>query len=245
MLKVRTSFSSAPRARIRILDPQDVNAVLTTADLIDQTERDSDPATIKLFRAQETFNLLKRVVEEYTPLDYDRRSLTDNLTRRVIALVEATQSDSPLQARVLGILADTTKMLNDEALDALFGNKFEALNTEARSCVFLRYDSPLTPEKIAHMLEAGQIDSSKAAILRASYYNSIGQPDEAESILHKALFATSDERQRAHVLRLLTRHLRRQNQDIKAQNLIESIPSPPSWPLAPSSRESSKGQFAC
>ena len=214
-------------ARIQILDPQDVNAVLATADLIDQTERDSDPATIKLFRAQETFNLLKRVVEEYTPLDYDRRSLVDNLTRRVIALVKATQSDSPLQARVLGILADTTKLLSDEALDALFGNKFEALDTEARSRVFFLYDSPPTPEKIADMLDSGQIDFYRAAILKASYYSSIGQPDKVECVLREALFATSDEHQRAHVLRLFTRHLRKQNQDVKAQRLIEETPLRP------------------
>ena len=215
-------------ARIHILDPQDVNAVETTADLIDQTERDGDPATIKLFRTQETFNLLKRVVEEYTPLDYNRRPLVDNLTRRVIALVEATQSDSPLQARVLGILADSAKLLNDEALDALFGNKFEALDTEVRSRDFFLYDSPPTPEKIADMLDSGQIDSCKAAILKAAYYNSQRQPDEAERILREALFSTSDVRQRAHVLRLLTRDLRRQKRDVEAQKLIEEIPLRPS-----------------
>ncbi len=220
-------------ARIRILDPQDAQAVQTTADLIDQTERDGDPLTIKLFRTQETFNLLKRVVEEYTPLDYDRRLPVDNLTRRVIALVGATQSDSPLQTRVLGILADTAKLLHDEALDNLFGNKFEALDTENRSDVFFRYDSPPTPEKIADMLDAGQIDPSKAAILKAAYYNSLEQPDEAERTLREALFATSDERERAHLLRLLTQHLRKQNRDVEAQRLIEETPLRPadSWLL--------------
>ena len=215
-------------ARIQILDPQDIEAVQITADLIDQTEGDDYLETINLSLAQATYNLLKRVVEEYTPLDYNRRPLVDNLTRRVIALVEATQSDSPLQARVLGILADSAKLLNDEALDALFGNKFEALDTEARSRVFFLYDSPPTPEKIADMLDSGQIDSCKAAILKAAYYNSQRQPDEAERILREALFSTSDVRQRAHVLRLLTRDLRRQKRDAEAQKLIEEIPLRPS-----------------
>ena len=215
-------------ARIQIIDPQDVKAVQITAGLIDQTEGDDYLETINLSLAQATFNLLKRVVEEYTPLDYNRRPLVDNLTRRVIALVEATQSDSPLQTRVLGILADTAKLLHDEVLDNLFGNKFEALDTEARSRVFFRYDSPPTPEKIAEMLDSGQIDSSKAAILKAAYYNSQRQPDEAERVLREAFFSTSDVRQRAHVLRLLTRHLRRQKQDVEAQRLIEEIPLRPS-----------------
>ena len=215
-------------ARIQIIDPQDVKAVQITADLIDQTEGDDYLETINLSLAQVTFNLLKRVVEEYTPLDYNRRPLVDNLTRRVIALVEATQSDSPLQTRVLGILADTANLLHDEVLDNLFGKKFEALDTEARSRVFFRYDSPPTPEKIAEMLDSGQIESSKATILKVAYYNSQRQPDEAERILREALFSTSDVRQRAHVLRLLTRHLRRQKQDDEAQRLIEEIPLRPS-----------------
>ena len=215
-------------ARIQILDPQDVQAVQTTADLIDQTERNGDPVTIKLFRAQATLNLLKRVVEEYTPLDYDRRPLVDNLTRRIIATVEATQSDSPLRARILGVLADTAKLLHDEALADLFKDSVEALDNETRSRGFYRYDSPPAPEEIDDMLDAGRIDSSKAAILKAAYYNSLGQPDEAERVLREALFATSDERQRAHVLRSLTRHLRRQKRDVEAQKLIEVIPLRPS-----------------
>ena len=66
-------------ARIQILNPQNVNAVQTTADLIDQTEGDDNLTNVKLFCAQETFNLLKRVVEEYTPLDYNRRPLVRQL----------------------------------------------------------------------------------------------------------------------------------------------------------------------
>ena len=214
-------------ARIQILDPQDIKAVQVTADLIDQTEGDDYLETINLSLAQATYNLLKRVVEEYTPLDYNRRPLVDNLTRRVIGLVEATQSDSPLQVRALGILADTAELLRDHALADLFKDSVEALDAEARSRVFFRYDGPPTPEEIADMLDLGQIDPSRAAILKASYYKSLGKSDEFERILRKALFATSDERQRAHILRLLTRHLHRLNRAVEAQRLIEETPLRP------------------
>ncbi len=210
-------------ARVQILDPQDVQAVQMTADLIDQTEGNNNLSAIDLFRAQETFNLLERVVEEYTPLTYNRQPLVGNLTRRVVALAEATQSDSPLQARVLGILADTAKLLHDEALADLFKDSVEALDDETRSRGFYQYDSPPAPEEIDGMVDAGQIDSSKAAILKSTYYNSLGQPDEAERVLREALFATSDERQRAHVLRRLAGHLRRQKRDIEAQTLIKGV----------------------
>ena len=214
-------------ARIQILDPQDIKAVQITADLIDQTEGDDYLETINLSLAQATYNLLKRVVEEYTPLGYNRRALVDNLTRRVIGLVEATQSDSLLQERALGILADTAKLLHDEALDNLFRDGVEALDTETRSRVFFRYDAPPTPEEIADMLDSDQIDSSRAAILKASYYKSLGKSDEFERILREALFATSDERQRAHILRLLTRHLHGLNRAVEAQRLIEETPLRP------------------
>ena len=210
-------------ARIQILDPQDVQAVQITANLIDQTEKDGDPATSKLFRAQETFNLLKRVVEEYTPLDYDRRPLVDNLTCRVIAPVEETQSDSPLQARALGILADTAELLCDHALADLFKDSVEALDPETRSRTFYSYDPPPPPEEIDNMLDAGQIAPGKAAALRAAHYNYVGKPDKAERVLREALFATSDERQRAYVLRLLTRHLRKQKPDVETQELIKDV----------------------
>ena len=214
-------------ARIQILDPQDVQAVQTTADLIDQTEGSNNLSAIDLFRARETLNLLKRVVEEYTPLAYNRRPLVDNLTRRVITLVEATQSDSPLQTRVLGILADTAKLLHDEALADLFKDSVEALDNETRSRGFYRYDLPPAPEKIDDMLDSDQITPSKAAVLRASYYNVLKQPDEVERVLHEALFTTSDEHQRAHVLRLLARHLCKQNRVVEARRLIEEIPLRP------------------
>ena len=215
-------------ARIHILDPQDVNAVQTTADLIDQTEGDANLTNINLFRAQETLNLLKRVIEEYTPLAYNRRSLVDNLTRRVIALIEETQSDSPLRARILGILSDTAKLLHDEALADLFKDNVEALDKETRSRGFYRYDPAPAPEEINDMLNSGQITPSKAAVLWASHYNSLGQTDEVERVLREALFTTSDKRQQAHLLRLLARHLCKQNRDVELQNLIENIPLRPS-----------------
>lgn len=212
----------------QILDPQDVKAIRATADLIDQTEGDDNPAIINLSRAQATFNLLKRVVEEYTPLDYDRRPLVDNLTRRVIAAVEATQSGLPLRTRVLEVLANAAELLRDHTLVDLFKDGIEALDPETRSRAFYSYDPPPPPEEIDDMLDSGQIAPSKAVVLRAAHYNSLGQPDEVESVLREALFATSDKRQRAHVLRLLTRHLYNQNRAVEAQNLIDNIPLRPS-----------------
>ena len=215
-------------AHTQILDPQDVKAIQATADRIDQTEGDGNPATINLSRAQATFNLLKRVVEEYTPLNYDRRPLVDNLTRRVIAAVEATQSGLPLRTRVLEVLANAAELLRDHTLADLFKDSIEALDPETRSRAFYSYDPPPTPEKIDDMLDSGQIAPGKAAVLRAAHYNSLGQPDEVESVLREALFSTSDKRQRAHVLRLLTRHLYNQNRAVEAQNLIDNIPLRPS-----------------
>ena len=109
---------------------------------------------------------------------------------------------------------------------------------------FYRYDSPPAPEEIDDMLNSGQITPSKAAVLWASHYNSLGQTDEVERVLREALFTTPDEHQRAHVLRLLARHLCKQNRDVELQKSNREHSSPSIRPLAPSSRGPSEGQLA-
>ncbi|MCY3626019.1 MAG: hypothetical protein OXG88_00035, partial [Gammaproteobacteria bacterium] len=95
-------------ARLQIIDFHDVEAVKLTAELLDQTDDDTVLPVINLIRAQLTLDQLKRVITEYTPLEYDRRSLIDSLVDRINVALETTKPDSIFRAQALVCLSMAT-----------------------------------------------------------------------------------------------------------------------------------------
>ncbi len=215
------------QARLQILDPKDVAAVRLTAELIDRTEEDNSLAISILARARLTLELLQRVLRGYTPLDYNRRPLIDSLARRTTAALEATEPDSLFRAQALGYLGVAAELLRDDRLTELCSNGVEELEENIRSSVFFLRDPALTPDKIDDLLAEGQVTIVQAALLKAELYRASERPEEVGRILHEALYATPEKRQRALVLRLLAQHLRQANRTDEAQKLIETTPLRP------------------
>ena len=211
------------QARLQILDPTDIEAVELTAELIDRTDDDVILPIVNIARARFTFELLQLVIDGYTPLDYNRRPLIDNLVCRTNAALEMTEPDSLFRARALGHMGLVAKFLRDETLTEIGTRGVEALDDTIRSSVFFEYDPAPTLKEIDEMLATGQIDAIRAVLLKTTHYHAAGKPEEVERVLREGLFATPDKRQRAHVLRLLAQHLRQASRIDEAQRLIESI----------------------
>ena len=214
-------------ARLKIIDPKDAKAVQTTAGILDQTDDDTVLPGINLDRAHFTLELLQLVIREYTPLDYDRRPLIDNLVRRLHTALESTEPDSLFRAQALGRLGIAGELLRDDELLKLCSNGVEALEENIRSSVSLLYDPTLSPEKLDALLSKGQISITQAAILKAKLHRDSGQDLKFERELSRALFETPDKRQRSHVLRLLAQHLRQKNRIEEVQRLIDTTPLRP------------------
>lgn len=214
-------------ARLQTLDPLDVEAVQTTAELLERVEGEHNLAKISLAHAQSTFDLLTQVVEGYTPLEYDRRPLIDSVVRRTLAAVEGTAPDTLLRAQALGLLASAAELLRDATLAETFEVGVEALDEAVRSTIFFRFNPAPAPEEVDGMLAAGQLIPEQAVVLHVAHFRAAGRPEEVERVLRRALFATPDERQRAQVLRMLTRHLRQANRAAEAQGLVENTPLRP------------------
>gem|GEM_PF-954708 len=214
-------------ALLHIIDFQDTEAVKLTAGLLDQTDGDTVLPVVNLIRAQLTLDLLKRVVREYTPLDYDRRTLIDNLVHRIHLALETTESDSLFRAQVLGCLSMAAALLRDDKLEEQFNSGIEALPEDIRSSVFPLYDSRSTPDKIHLLQSEGHFDVNRVAILKAELYQSSVLPEDVESELYEVLFASGDKQQRMCATLFLVQHLRRTNRTEEAQRLIDTAPLQP------------------
>lgn len=215
------------QARLEIIDPQDVEAVQITADLLDQTDGDTILPIVNLDRVQLTLKLLQLIITGYTPLDYNRRPLVDNLVRRIDVALESTDANSLFRAQAIGYLGITAELLRDDELVKLCMNEVEALDESIRSSVFFLHDPTLSPEKVDGLLSGNRISTTQSAILKAELYRASGRSLEFERELYGALFSTSDKRQRYHVLRLLAQQLRQANRSEEAQSLIDSTPLRP------------------
>lgn len=215
------------QARLLIIDPKDAKAVQITAELIDRTDDDVILPIVNVTRARLTLELLQLVIRGYTPLDYNRRPLIDHLVRRINVALEVAETDSLIRAQALGCLGIAAELLRDDELSELFNSGVEALEETIRSSVFFLRDPALTPDKIDALLTDGHVSIVQAAILKAELYQASEQPEEVERALREALFATPGKRQRADILRLLTRHLRQANRIDEVQRLIEATPLRP------------------
>ncbi len=209
-------------ARLRIIDFRDTDAVKLTARLLDQTDDDTVLPVVNLIRAQLTLDLIKRVIGEYTPLDYDRRPLINNLVNRIDVALNTTETDSFFRAQALGCLGIAAELLRDDELNERFKNEVGMLDGKIRSSVFPLHDSRSTPDKI-HLLQAeGHFDANRAAILKAELYQDSVLPENVESELYEALYASVDKQQRKYALLLLTQHLRQTNRTEEARRLIDA-----------------------
>ena len=214
-------------ARLQIIDAEDVEAVKLTADLLDQTDDDTTLPVVNLIRAQLTLDLLKRIITEYTPLDYDRRYLINSLVDRVDVALKTTEPDSFFQAQALGCLGIAAELLRDDGLDERFESEVRVLDEEIRSSVFPLYDSGSTPEKIHRLQAEGHFDANRATLLKAESYQASVLPGDIETKLYEVLFSSVDKQQRKYALLFLVQHLRRTNRTEEAQQLIVATPLRP------------------
>ena len=209
-------------ARLQIIDTKDIEAVKLTAELLDQTYYDTTLPVVNLIRAQLTLDLIKRVIEEYTPLDYDRSPLINSLVDRIDVALEKTEPDSFFRAQALGCLGIAAELLRDDELNERFKSEVRMLDEEIRSSVFPLYDSKSTPDKI-HLLQAkGHFDANRATLLKAESYQASVLPEDIEVELYKVFFAGADKQQRKYALLFLVQHLRRTNRTEEAQRLIDA-----------------------
>ncbi|MYI17629.1 MAG: hypothetical protein F4120_08415 [Rhodothermaceae bacterium] len=218
-------------ARLQFIDIHDIGAVKLTADLLDQTDGDTVLPVINLIRAQLTLDLLKRVLTEYTPLDFDRRPLINSLVDRIDVALDMTEPDSLFRAQALGCLGITAELLRDDGLNERFQKGVGALDEGIRSSVFPLYDSGATPEK-THLIQVeDHFDANRATILKAESYQDSVLPNNVEAELYEVLFSSVDFQQRKYALLFLVRHLRRTNRIEEAQQLIDATPLRPadSW----------------
>ena len=214
-------------ARLQIIDAKDIEAVKLTAELLDRTDYDATLPVVNLIRAQLTLDLIKWVIGEYTPLDYDRRPLIHSLVDRIDVALETTEPDSFFRAQALGCLGIAAELLRDDELNERFKSEVGMLDEEIRSSVFPLYDSGSTPEK-THLLQAeDHFDANKATILKAESYQDSVLPEDIEVELYEVLFASADKQQRKYALLFLVQHLRRTNRTEEAQRLIDATPLRP------------------
>ena len=212
------------RARLHLFNPQDTGEVQSIVALLDQTDREDILATLSLVRAQATLELLTRVIEDYTPLTFDRRHLVDNLVLRIESALKATQPNPILYAQALATLLSSAKLLRDELQIKIFEQEIETLDESVRSNVFFMFDPAPGIEEIDRMFAAGQINIGQSLELKLSHFSSKGQREEIKRLLYESLYSAQDKRQRAHVLRLLAHHLRKTNQSTEVDKLLETVP---------------------
>ena len=215
------------RARLKIIDAKNVEAVKLTAELLDQTDHDTALPVVNLLRAQLTLDLIKRVISEYTPLDYVRHPLINNLVDRIDVALETTEPNSFFRAQALGCLSIAAALLRDDRLNERFESEVGMLDEEIRSAVFPLYDSGSTPEK-THLLQAeGHFDANRTTLLKAESYQASVLPKDIEIKLYKILSDSVDRQQKKYALLFLVQHLRRVNRTEEAQRLIDVTPLRP------------------
>ena len=210
------------QAQIRIIDPKDVNAVKVTSDLLDLTDSDTTLPVFNLKRVQLTLELLKRVLFEYTPLDYNRGSLIDKLISRLNVALNTTDSDSLFRAQVLGYFDMAAALLRDDELKKQFNSGVAELPDNIRSTVFFSEDPSLSVEKIDDLLAKGRITLIQSIVFKAKLFRESGQLNQIEDALYRTLYVTSDKREKLVVLLTLLEHLRQTNQTDEIQRLIDT-----------------------
>ncbi len=211
-------------AQLQIIDFKEVEAVKLTAQLLDETDHDTALPIVNLIRAQLTLELVKRVILEYTPLDYDRGPLIKSLIGRIDMALKTTDHDSLFRAQALNCLGMIAGLLRDDELNEQLNRGIAALEESIRSVFFFAHDPALSLEKIDVLRAKNQITFTQAAIQKAELHRSYQQPEQVEHQLYSALFATPNKRERFAVLRLLVQHLRRENRIEEAQRLIDTTP---------------------
>ena len=214
-------------ARLQIIDSKDIEAVRLTAKILDQSDSDTTLPGINLTRVQLTVDLLKWIIREYTPLDFDRHPLITSLFDRLDTALETTEPDSLFRAQAIGCLRIAAELLRDDQLNERFKHEVGMLDEEIRSSVFPLYDSSSTPDRIRLLQTEGHFDATTAAIMKAGLYQASLLPEDVESELYEALFSSVNKRQRKDVLLLLVQHLRRKNRVAEAQKLIDATPLRP------------------
>ena len=210
------------QAQIQIINPKEVKAVTKSSDLLDVTDSDTTLPVLNLKRVRLTLDLLKLVVFEYTPLDYNRGSLIDRLINRLNVALNTTEPDSLYRAKVLGYFDMAAALLRDDKLKKQFDRGVAELPDNIRSTVFFSDDPSLSVEKIDALLAKDSITLIQATALKAELYQASGQLQQIEDELYRVLFATSDNRERLIVLRILIEHFRQTNQTEQIQRLIDS-----------------------
>ena len=215
------------QARLDLVDFEDVAAVRETSDLLDQTDEDDVLPLVNLTRVRLTLELLQKVVRGYTPLEFERRPLINNLVRRLNLALDTTEKDSSLHAQVLVSLGLAAELLRDDQLKDRYEEEVSRLDEAVRHALLPLTDPGLTSQRVDTLLEEGQIDIIRAAFWKAELYKASGEPENVEATLREALRSTSDKRQKANVLNLLTQHLRQANRGEEALRLIEAIPLRP------------------
>ena len=214
-------------ARLQIIDFKEIEAVKLTDQLLGETDHDTALPVVNLIRAQLTLELVKRVIIEYTPLGYNRRSLINSLIDRINVALETTEHDSIFRAQALCCLRIAAELFRDSELNERFESEVEILNEEIRSSVFPLYGAVSTPEKIQLLQTEGHFDAKRATILRAKSYQGSVLPENVESDLYEALFASVEKHERKYALRLLLQHLRQTNRTEEARRLIDTTPLRP------------------
>ncbi|MCY4234433.1 MAG: hypothetical protein OXE59_11945 [Bacteroidetes bacterium] len=212
---------------LQIIDFQDTESVKLIANLVDLTDEDTDFPVVNLMRAQLTIDLLKQVICEYTPLDYDRSSLIGKVVSRIDLALNTADVDSPYHAQALICLNIAGKLLRDDELSQRFKSEMEALSESIRTSVFFAYDSQLSIAKIDQFLANGEITITQSAILKSEIFQTLGKSEKIIYELYKALYASENIQERADVLHILIEYLRQEGRTNEIRTLIKSTPLRP------------------
>lgn len=211
------------QARIETLDPSDPTAV---ADATAQLDEVVDEALLssRIQGARLTVRLLERVVREHTPLDFDRRPLTDAVRDRALGALDAAPDSSFLRGQAAAVLSDVARLLRDDGLWERFSEERTALPADVHDSIFFPVEP--TIEDVTDRRDRGELDATQAALLLAAAHETAGDSGLVVSTLQEALFSSSDREARAVVLRALVRFMRRAGQGDEAAPLIRDVPVP-------------------
>lgn len=214
-------------ARLNSIDITDWESVKFTADLLDNTDSDTSLTIINLKRAQLSLDLLKQIINGYTPLNYDREPLIEKLVSRIHLAIDSAEPHSLLKAQAIGVLGTAAAALRDNELKELCERCIEELDDEVRSLSFFLHDPELTHGKIDQLHQEDRVDLTQYAVLKSELYYKSGEIENAGYELRKALFSLPDERERWTLLRLLVVHLSDTDQVEEAHKLIDVFPNRP------------------
>ena len=211
-------------ARLKIIDAKDVTAVQLTADLLESTDHDTKHSIINLKRTELTYELLNMIISNYTPLDFDRSTLINQLIRRLHIVLSESDPTSMFHVKALKYLRMIAVLLKDIELIHLFQEGIQEIDGTLRASIFISSDSDITVDTVNHWHRDGKIDLIQTVLLKAEIDSSMHLYSEIETDLRMALYSTPDSRVRAQVLSKLIRCLNQQDRFDEIQELIESTP---------------------